>query len=180
MRFNGQLIDTATGLYDLRTRMYDPALGRFLQFDPLAPTRLEPYAGSYVYVIDRPTVFTDPSGLCFIGLFGDDCDNPIHTAVQKVTEVGKVIYKGVKGCIKGLPYGVLGGGAVGGAIGGFSGPEGVGPGAAAGAVVGGTASCAAGAAYEIYKPPLSPDIPPLAYESAAGLLYASPVGYSEK
>ncbi len=37
MRFAGELVD-ASGLYYLRAREYDPALGRFLQRDPLPPT----------------------------------------------------------------------------------------------------------------------------------------------
>jgi RHS repeat-associated protein len=67
MRFTGEYLDTATGLYHLRARQYDPSVGRFLAADPVAPSLGVPYAGGYVYVQDRPTVATDPSGLwCLI------------------------------------------------------------------------------------------------------------------
>ena len=63
MRFTGQLFETATSLYHLRARMYDPSIGRFLQTDPLPQPRTSSYLGNYVYVDDRPTLLVDPSGL---------------------------------------------------------------------------------------------------------------------
>ena len=36
-RFTGQRWEASLGLYDYRARFYDPALGRFLQPDPLVP-----------------------------------------------------------------------------------------------------------------------------------------------
>ncbi|WP_448600888.1 RHS repeat-associated core domain-containing protein [Thermoflexus hugenholtzii] len=38
-RFTGQRWEGTLGLYDYRARFYDPALGRFLQPDPLVPKR---------------------------------------------------------------------------------------------------------------------------------------------
>jgi len=67
MRFTGELFDTSTGLYHLRARQYDPATGRFLQADPLAPSISDPYVAAYVYVNNRPPLLVDPSGLCVIG-----------------------------------------------------------------------------------------------------------------
>jgi RHS repeat-associated protein len=61
MKFAGELLD-ATGLYHLRAREYDPAVGRFLQVDPRAPERRQPHSATYVYAASRPTVFVDPSG----------------------------------------------------------------------------------------------------------------------
>lgn len=52
--------DAETGLYSLRRRTYDPALGRFLQEDPAG------YAASanlYAYTDGDPTTARDPSGL---------------------------------------------------------------------------------------------------------------------
>jgi RHS repeat-associated protein len=66
VRFTGELIDTPTMLYHLRARQFDPSTGRFLSLDPAAPTPFAPYVSPYAYVNDRPTVFTDPSGRCFI------------------------------------------------------------------------------------------------------------------
>lgn len=63
IRFTGELNDAATGLYDLRAREYDPATGRFLSTDPLGPDPNDPSISPYVYANQRPTLYTDPSGL---------------------------------------------------------------------------------------------------------------------
>ena len=55
--FTGEWRDE-TGLTFLRTRYYEPAVGRFINKDP---SRLE--AGLYVYSAGNPINFTDPSGL---------------------------------------------------------------------------------------------------------------------
>ena len=59
--FTGRRYDDETGLYYYRARMYSPALGRFLQPDPIG------YADSmnlYTYVGNNPTSWIDPWGLC--------------------------------------------------------------------------------------------------------------------
>ena len=63
MRFTGEYLDSQSGLYHLRAREYDTTTGRFLQTDPLPQTRLMPYAGDFVYVMNRPTVLVDIRGL---------------------------------------------------------------------------------------------------------------------
>jgi RHS repeat-associated protein len=58
--FTGRNLDTETGLYYYRARMYDPAIGRFLQPDPIG------YAGGlnfYGYVDNNPLNWIDPLGL---------------------------------------------------------------------------------------------------------------------
>jgi RHS repeat-associated protein len=63
LKFDAQLVDTTTGLYDLRARMFDTVTGRLLQRDPkVARSELAPPSGTYVFVDDRPTVLVDPSG----------------------------------------------------------------------------------------------------------------------
>ncbi|HYM15229.1 MAG TPA: RHS repeat-associated core domain-containing protein [Dehalococcoidia bacterium] len=58
-RFTGQQHDSNAQrrLYYLRARAYDPALGRFLQRDPL------PLLNEYAYVGNNPVNLTDPYGL---------------------------------------------------------------------------------------------------------------------
>lgn len=59
-RYTSRPQDPASGLYDLRARVYDPELGRFLTPDPLS------FAGGinlYVYVENDPTLRRDPLGL---------------------------------------------------------------------------------------------------------------------
>lgn len=55
-----QDVSVNRGLYFLRARSYDPALGRFLQQDPL------PLLQKYAYVGNNPATCVDPSGLCHI------------------------------------------------------------------------------------------------------------------
>jgi RHS repeat-associated protein len=61
-RYTGQQDDRNAnrGLYYLRARAYDPALGRFLQQDPL------PLINRYSYVGGNPVNFADPTGMCHI------------------------------------------------------------------------------------------------------------------
>ncbi len=64
MRFNGQLLDSASSLYDLRARVYDPSLGRFNQADPLGSAHASPLTSPYPYGDNQPLTQPDPSGLC--------------------------------------------------------------------------------------------------------------------
>jgi RHS repeat-associated protein len=61
--FTGHEHDDEFGLINMRGRMYDPALGRFLSPDPLIS---QPGSGQaynrYSYVSNRPTTLTDPTG----------------------------------------------------------------------------------------------------------------------
>ena len=62
-RYTGQQFDALTGLYSLRARYYDPALGRFLSRDPAEPLLTAPHElNRYVYVADNPLNAADPSG----------------------------------------------------------------------------------------------------------------------
>jgi RHS repeat-associated protein len=60
--FQGQFYDTATGLYYMRARNYDPTTGRFTQRDPATETVGTPFVSPYVFANDRPTFLTDPTG----------------------------------------------------------------------------------------------------------------------
>jgi RHS repeat-associated protein len=64
-RFTGQRWEASLGLYDYRARFYDPALGRFLQPDPLVPEPGNPQGlNRYAYVYSNPLRYTDPTGHC--------------------------------------------------------------------------------------------------------------------
>ena len=58
--FAGERLDAATGLIDLRTRAYDPALGRFLAEDP---SGFADGPNLFIYVSDEPINNVDPTGL---------------------------------------------------------------------------------------------------------------------
>jgi RHS repeat-associated protein len=58
--FAGRPRDPESGHYDFRARIYSPALGRFLQRDPLG----DPASPNlYAYAADNPVNATDPTGL---------------------------------------------------------------------------------------------------------------------
>ncbi|WP_415400631.1 RHS repeat-associated core domain-containing protein [Tateyamaria sp. SN3-11] len=59
--FTGRELDGETGLYYYRARHYDPALGRFLQSDPLGFAAGD--LNLYAYTWNDPQNWTDPSGL---------------------------------------------------------------------------------------------------------------------
>jgi RHS repeat-associated protein len=61
MLFAGEMLDDV-GLYHLRARDYDAALGRFAQVDPIEQSVSDPAFSTYHYVSNRPTVMVDPSG----------------------------------------------------------------------------------------------------------------------
>ncbi len=65
----GAPLDSTSGLYDLKARMYEPGTGRFATEDPVAgfaamPETLNPYAYGY----DNPLAYPDPNGDCPICL----------------------------------------------------------------------------------------------------------------
>jgi RHS repeat-associated protein len=59
-QYTGREFSSETNLYYYRARYYDPSLGRFLSEDPMGF-----FAGPdfYAYVRNRPTLYSDPTGL---------------------------------------------------------------------------------------------------------------------
>ncbi len=60
--FQGEYLDSATGLYDLRARDYDPATGRFTQPEPMAIPPGVPATSPYAFAGDNPVTGADPTG----------------------------------------------------------------------------------------------------------------------
>ena len=57
-RYQGEALDSETGLYYLRARYYDPTVGRFLNVDPMADQGEHPYE----YAAADPVDGHDPTG----------------------------------------------------------------------------------------------------------------------
>jgi RHS repeat-associated protein len=61
--FTGHEQDDELGLVNMRGRMYDPRLGRFVSADPLVSRRLNGQSyNRYAYVLNNPTRYLDPTG----------------------------------------------------------------------------------------------------------------------
>ncbi len=75
--FAGTPADRSTGLLLMGARAYDPTVGRFLTFDPAPVSADDPAISTYVYVNNRPTALTDPTGLR--GAVVDVCKGAICT-----------------------------------------------------------------------------------------------------
>ena len=70
-KFAGEINDEKAGLYYLSARYYDPDLGRFLSLDPkLGKLSMPQTLNRYVYCIDNPLRFTDPTGMDWLGDLG--------------------------------------------------------------------------------------------------------------
>jgi RHS repeat-associated protein len=62
-RYAGARVQDGTGLVVMGWRHYDPALGRFLEPDPVLPTPLDTQAlNRYAYARDNPVNLVDPDG----------------------------------------------------------------------------------------------------------------------
>jgi RHS repeat-associated protein len=74
--FTGHESDVETGLVNMRGRIYDARIGRFLQADP--PFMQTPFwsqgLNRYSYVFNNPLSFVDPSGFASEGDTGTDAE----------------------------------------------------------------------------------------------------------
>ena len=66
-RFQGQWLESESGLYHFRARDYDPATGLFLSCDPVDIIETVPESfNPYQFVYNNPYIYSDPTGMISI------------------------------------------------------------------------------------------------------------------
>lgn len=116
-RYRGYYYDTETGLYFLKTRYYDPEVGRFITIDDLSYLDPDTINGLnlYAYCGNNPVMNVDPSGHSLLAIFL----LLAATTIVGAAVGGKVAYdRGARGWefFGGMMLGAAIGLAVGGAI----------------------------------------------------------------
>ncbi len=77
-------------LYFMRTRYYDPEIGRFLSEDPVFSQNV------YVYASNNPIVNIDPKGLLFSSIVDFFKDIAVGLDPRNAYSLGAAVYRGIK------------------------------------------------------------------------------------
>ena len=95
--YTGRELDPETGLYNYRTRLYDPNIGQFIGQDSIG------FAGGdsnlYRYVVNNPVNFTDP--------YGEDLYSVLNTADQFAAGFADTVTLGLSTKFREKAYGDL-------------------------------------------------------------------------
>ena len=84
----GYVADPATGLLASPTRLYDPALGRFLSPDPVGGAPDRPHTlNRYAYAASNPTRYFDPTGGIPLAFIGAAVGGIVGAGMEAVREV---------------------------------------------------------------------------------------------
>ncbi len=84
LTFGGRPFEPVSGTYDLRARVYDPSIGRFLTEDPA------PAVNPYPYALNNPITFMDPLGAQAAAEYGSlqERNAAVAARVQQVAQEG--------------------------------------------------------------------------------------------
>ena len=175
-RYRSYYYDTETKLYFLKTRYYDPEIGRFMTIDGIEYLNPEVINGLnlYAYCGNNPVMNVDPNGTDWwhwlagaLAVIGTvlvvaavtvlTCG--VGTTVLAGTLAGAVIHGAAVGALIGAGVGVVAGGVIGGAVSGWTAEGiltgmgiGLGAGAIIGAIVGGVSGAASGSVGTTTRP----------------------------
>ena len=156
-RYRSYYYDHGIGLYFLKTRYYDPQIGRFMTIDDISYLDPENINGLnlYAYCENNPVNLVDytghaPEWLKWLGIGLAIVGTILVVAAVTVltcgvgtlagTMAGAVIYGAAQGVVIGAAVGVVAGGVIGGALSGWSAEGiliGMGIGLGGGAIIGG-------------------------------------------
>ena len=94
--YNAEAYDAATGMLNLRARLYEPALGRFSQKDIVRGQAISPLSlNRYAYCVNDPLNLGDPSGMLFKELISS-----AKNLINKVTASAKKAVKTATAYVK--------------------------------------------------------------------------------
>ncbi|HEU0291246.1 MAG TPA: RHS repeat-associated core domain-containing protein [Anaerolineales bacterium] len=109
--YTGQQYDSLTGLYSLRARYYNPALGRFLSQDTYPYSFSNPVElNRYVYAANSPINLTDPTGnaaMVEYSLLLGGLGGAAFGAVQTYACGGSLLENVFLGALLGLDFAML-------------------------------------------------------------------------
>ena len=99
--FTGHEMEEDLGLINMKARMYDPVLGRFLQADTVIQ-----FANStqgfnrYTYAANNPLSYADPTGHSLLGDIVDSIVGAVTDITQAIIDVHKAIFEAVNNELK--------------------------------------------------------------------------------
>jgi RHS repeat-associated protein len=95
--FAGEQLDPASGLYYLRARYMDPRVGRFVSTDPFAGLVTHPATlHDYMYALNNPVNFTDPTGQFVGGIAGISVSISIATTLTSIAITAYGVYNDIQ------------------------------------------------------------------------------------
>lgn len=94
-KFGGKELQTEFGveMYDFGARNYDPAIGRWMNIDPLAEHPKQIGFSPYVYAANNPVYFIDPDGRLFDDYGLDEATGKI-SLIKKTDDDTDTLYAG--------------------------------------------------------------------------------------